>query len=210
MKATWLEDRKIILLPTKTQNFICIAKLAREKIKLSVFQSKSHKGVVRIFDLGGANRNWHAMTSSEIFKSRDFGNKGTVEWIQSKHRVLLSAQPRFCLEERSWTKPNFFRSTYASIGRRRLLSKLGQLERVIDRVWGAEPQLLGNFCNFSRWNSDFNAIWIKFCTFLKPFKRTKKLQKFGSYLKEFRCLAPSAFSSLLTGQVQNRIKRLNF
>ena len=40
--------------------------------------------------------------------------------------------------------------------------------------WGlrAKPKSLGNFCNFFKKNSRFNALQIKFCTILESFERT--------------------------------------
>ena len=46
----------------------------------------------------------------------------------------------------------------------------------------ANSQQLGGFCNFSEKICNFNAIWIKFCTFSDLFERTKLLT-FESQLK---------------------------
>ena len=48
-------------------------------------------------------------------------------------------------------------------------------------VWG-QSQRLGDFLFFEK-NSYFNAIWITFRSFLKPFERTKFL-RFESQLKK--------------------------
>ena len=95
------------------------------------------------------------------------------------------------------------------------MSKLVQLKRVTDGAWGGgatNRQRLWEsggeahswwaiFCKFLDKNYYFNAIWITFCTFSEPFERTKFL-RFESQLNE------SVF--LLTGQVQNTFKILNF
>ena len=49
-----------------------------------------------------------------------------------------------------------------------MLNKLMQLKRITEGVWGQSPQPLGDFCDFAEKNSDFIAILITFCTFLKP------------------------------------------
>ena len=52
------------------------------------------------------------------------------------------------------------------------------------KVCGRSPQSLGNFCDFLEKNNHFNAIWIKFRTFLEPFERTELL-KFERQLKNW-------------------------
>ena len=51
------------------------------------------------------------------------------------------------------------------------------------------PEAMGDFLKifviFGK-NSFFDAIWITFCTFLKPFKRTRFL-KFENQLKKLNC-----------------------
>ena len=51
---------------------------------------------------------------------------------------------------------------------------------IIYGILEAKPQPLGNFLKLFGKNNRFNAIWITFRTFLKPFKRTKLL-KIGFY-----------------------------
>ena len=65
---------------------------------------------------------------------------------------------------------------------------------------GQSPQPLSNFCFHH-----FEAIWIKFHTFLKPFERTELL-RFETKLKNYIAQALQALSSF-TGQIQNMFKR---
>ena len=67
-------------------------------------------------------------------------------------------------------------------------------------VWGRSTQPLGNFLYVFGKNGYFNAIWITFRKFSKPFKRTKFL-KFESQLNKFLPLS--------SGQVQNTLKILH-
>ena len=52
-----------------------------------------------------------------------------------------------------------------------VLNKLMLLNRITEKAWGQIPQPMGDFCDFAAKNSDFNAIWIAFCTFLKPYEQ---------------------------------------
>ena len=52
----------------------------------------------------------------------------------------------------------------------------------------ANSQPLGDFCDFSEKNSNFNAIWITFGTFLEPFERTE-IAKIASYMQGLNSLA---------------------
>ena len=66
---------------------------------------------------------------------------------------------------------------------------------------GSPPR---EFCDFSEKARLFNAIWITFYTFLEPLEKTELLLV-ESHSKELNRVA-----SLLTGQVQNKFKRLYF
>ena len=50
-------------------------------------------------------------------------------------------------------------------------SKQVQLKHITDRAVAAKLQLLGKFGDISEKNSHFNAIPIKLCIFLEPFKK---------------------------------------
>ena len=87
---------------------------------------------------------------------------------QANFRGLEASRPRTWPSRPRTSKCVLEDSTSANLGP--VLNKLMQLMRVTERAWGIEPPTAGQFLWFCGKNSNFNAISITFCKFLKPYE----------------------------------------
>ena len=116
-----------------------------------------------------------------------------IEYFSRSLQAVLNGEGRL-----EWSNNIIF----SKIASGSVPNKLVQLNCITLGGLGVDPLPFGNLLIFREKNSQFSAIWNKFHTFSKPFKRTKIL-KCKSYVKGL-----NLFSSvpLLTGEVQIRDK----